>query len=269
MSDMKLAVMGAGGRMGGSLVRAINEIAGTELSGALEREGAPAVGSDSGLLAGIGENGVPVSTSLDAVLAEADAIIDFTIPDVSVSLSKKVGELNCIQVIGTTGCTAEQDTEIAASAKSATIVKSGNMSLGVNLLAALVEQAARALPASGFDIEVLEMHHKHKVDAPSGTALLLGEAAANARGINLADNAVRSRDGITGAREEGTIGFATLRGGAVIGDHSVILAGNGERIELSHKAQDRSLFASGAIRAALWAKDKPPGLYSMRDVLGL
>jgi len=143
------------------------------------------------------------------------------------------------------------------------------MSLGINLLAVLVEQAASALQAADFDLEVLEMHHKHKIDAPSGTALLLGEAAAKGRDIDLAANSVRSRDGITGAREDGTIGFATLRGGSVIGDHSVILAGNGERIELSHSAQDRSLFATGAVRAALWGHGKPAGLYSMRDVLGL
>ena len=269
MSDMKLAVVGAGGRMGGALIRAIDETQGASLSSAIERDGAQALGADSGNLAGIGENGVIISTNLDAALSEADAIIDFTAPEASVALSRKVADFGCIHIIGTTGCTPEQDAEIAGSAETAVIVKSGNMSLGVNLLAALVEQAARALPASDFDIEVLEMHHKHKVDAPSGTALLLGEAAARGRGIELAENAVRSRDGITGPRNEGTIGFATLRGGAVIGDHSVILAGSGERLEISHKAQDRSLFANGAIRAALWAKDKPSGLYSMQHVLGL
>ncbi len=269
MSDMKLAVMGAGGRMGGALIRAINEMPNAVLVAAIDRDGVPAIGQDSGVLSGIGENGIPVSSDLEAGLDACDGVIDFTVPQASVELSKKVAAHNCIQVIGTTGCTAEEDAQIAASGANATIVKSGNMSLGINLLAVLVEQAAAALQASDFDLEVLEMHHKHKVDAPSGTALLLGEAAAKGIGIDLADNSVRTRDGITGAREEGTIGFATLRGGSVIGDHSVILAGGGERIELSHSAQDRSLFATGAVRAALWGHGKPAGLYSMRDVLGL
>jgi 4-hydroxy-tetrahydrodipicolinate reductase len=269
MSDMKLTVMGAGGRMGGALIRAINEMEGARLVAAIDRENAPMLGEDSGALSGIGENGIPISSDLGSGLDACDGVIDFTAPQVSVDLSRKVGAHNCIQVIGTTGCTADEDEEIAVSAKSATIIKSGNMSLGINLLAVLVEKAAAALAASDFDLEVLEMHHKHKVDAPSGTALLLGEAAARGRDIDLASNSVRSRDGITGAREEGTIGFATLRGGSVIGDHSVILAGAGERIELSHSAQDRSLFATGAVKAALWGHGKPAGLYSMRDVLGL
>ena len=174
-----------------------------------------------------------------------------------------------MHVIGTTGCSAEDDAKIAAAARHATIVKSGNMSLGVNLLAALVEQASKALGPEDFDIEILEMHHRHKVDAPSGTALLLGEAAARGRAIGLAENSVRVRDGHTGARQAGTVGFATLRGGSVVGDHSVILAGPGERITLSHHAEDRAIFARGAVKAALWARGKKAGLYSMRDVLGL
>lgn len=267
--EMKLAVMGAGGRMGAALIRAISETEGATLVAAIDREGASVIGRDCGTLSGIGENGILISDDLDAGLATCDGVIDFTVPQASVALSRKVAGHNCIQVIGTTGCTPEEDAEIAASAKSATIIKSGNMSLGINLLAVLVEQAAAALAASDFDLEVLEMHHRHKVDAPSGTALLLGEAAARGRGIDLEANSVRSRDGITGARETGTIGFATLRGGSVIGDHSVILAGAGERIELSHSAQDRSLFATGAVKAALWGMGRPAGLYSMRDVLGL
>ncbi|MEM9279105.1 MAG: 4-hydroxy-tetrahydrodipicolinate reductase [Pseudomonadota bacterium] len=269
MNDMNIAILGAAGRMGGALIRAINETGGLALSAAVEQPNSAALGKDSGILSALGENGVPVSDALDDALAAADAIIDFTSPVATVALAKKVGAHDCIHIIGTTGCTAEQDVEIAEAAQSATIVKSGNMSLGVNLLAVLVEQAAKALAASDFDIEVLEMHHKHKVDAPSGTALLLGEAAAKGREIDLSQNSVRTRDGITGAREDGSIGFATLRGGAVVGDHTVILAGIGERLELSHKAHDRSLFATGALKAALWAKDKPAGLYSMRDVLGL
>ncbi|RWE05138.1 MAG: 4-hydroxy-tetrahydrodipicolinate reductase, partial [Mesorhizobium sp.] len=174
-----------------------------------------------------------------------------------------------VHIIGTTGCSADDDAKIAAAARHATIVKSGNMSLGVNLLAVLVEQAARALEPQDFDIEILEMHHKHKVDAPSGTALLLGEAAAKGREIALEDNSVRVRDGHTGVRKPGTIGFATLRGGSVVGEHSVIIAGTGERITLSHQAEDRAIFARGAVKAALWARGRKPGLYSMRDVLGL
>lgn len=269
MSDMKLAVMGAGGRMGGALIRAINEMEGAILVAAVDQESSSFISQDSGTLSGIGENGIAISSDLEAGLDACDGVIDFTTPQASVALSQKVAKHNCIQVIGTTGCTVEEDAEIAKAGENATIIKSGNMSLGINLLAVLVEQAASALQATDFDLEVLEMHHKHKVDAPSGTALLLGEAAAKGRKIDLAENSVRSRDGITGAREDGTIGFATLRGGSVIGDHSVILAGNGERIELSHSAQDRSLFAIGAVKAALWGHGKPAGLYSMRDVLGL
>ncbi len=269
MSTMKLAVMGAAGRMGQAIIRAIDERENTILAAAVERDGSPALGKDSGTLAGTGENGITISDDLESALASAEAVIDFTSPKSSVRLAELCAEHDCIQIIGTTGCTAKEDDAIAKAAHNATIVKSGNMSLGINLLSVLVEKAAASLSAGDFDIEVLEMHHKHKVDAPSGTALLLGEAAARGREIPLAENSVRSRDGITGAREDGTIGFATLRGGSVIGEHSVIFAGAGERIELSHAAQDRSLFATGALHAALWARGKPHGLYSMRDVLGL
>ena len=203
------------------------------------------------------------------LLAEAEAVIDFTRPMVSTMLADLAAQARLVHVIGTTGLSAEDEAGIAAAARHATIVKSGNMSLGVNLLAVLVEQAARALDPADFDIEILEMHHKHKVDAPSGTALLLGEAAAAGRGIALRGNDVRSREGHTGARKAGTIGFATLRGGSVIGEHSVFLSGPGERIVLSHHAEDRTIFARGAVKAALWAHGRKPGLYSMRDVLGL
>ncbi|MEM7289252.1 MAG: 4-hydroxy-tetrahydrodipicolinate reductase [Pseudomonadota bacterium] len=269
MSKLKLAISGAGGRMGGALIRAIDGNDNTELSGALEYAGSPLIGSDSGKNSGLDENGIAFSDNTDAVLAACDGVIDFTTPAATLNLAIKAGANKAFHIVGTTGFTANENSQLDEAARGATIVKSGNMSLGVNLLAVLVEQAAAALSQSDFDIEVLEMHHKHKVDAPSGTALLLGEAAAKGRGIELAESSVRSRDGITGAREEGTIGFATLRGGAVIGDHSVILASDHEHIELRHHAQDRSLFASGALKAALWAADKPAGLYSMRDVLGL
>ncbi|MBO0905209.1 4-hydroxy-tetrahydrodipicolinate reductase [Jiella sonneratiae] len=267
---MKLVVLGAAGRMGRTLVKVIAETEGASLHAALERGGSPALGGDAGLLAGIGENGVAIGDDVDAALDGADGIVDFTAPAVSVEMARRAAERRLVHVVGTTGCEAADDAAIRKAADDgATIVKSGNMSLGVNLLAVLVEKAARALGPDAFDIEVLEMHHRHKVDAPSGTALLLGEAAARGRGVALDDRAVRVRDGITGARDAGTIGFATLRGGSVVGEHSVILAGEGERIELSHAAGDRAIFARGAVKAALWAKDRPAGLYTMRDVLGL
>lgn len=269
MSDMGLVVVGAAGRMGQAITRAVSAIEGVTVVGALDRKGAPAIGRDAGELAGLGPIGVEITDDPLPLFAKADGVIDFSAPAASVEYAGYAAQARIVHVIGTTGCSAEDDAAIAAAARHATIVKSGNMSLGVNLLAALVEQAARALPAADFDIEVLEMHHRHKVDAPSGTALLLGEAAAKGRAVALAEKSVRVRDGHTGAREAGTIGFATLRGGSVVGDHSVLLAGTGERITLSHQAEDRAIFARGAVQAALWAKERKPGLYSMRDVLGL
>jgi len=265
---MKLVVAGAAGRMGQTLIRVISETPGAVLFGALERTGSASLGRDAGEMAGVGPLGVAIAGDPLPLLAGADGVLDFTTPATSVLLAGYAAQARIAHIIGTTGCSAEDDAAIAAAARHAAIVKSGNMSLGVNLLAVLVEQAARALDA-GFDIEVLEMHHRHKVDAPSGTALLLGEAAASGRGIALAESSVRSRDGHTGARPEGTIGFATLRGGSVVGDHSVILAGAGERITLAHHAEDRAIFARGAVKAALWARERKPGLYTMRDVLGL
>ncbi|MFC5386730.1 4-hydroxy-tetrahydrodipicolinate reductase [Aquamicrobium segne] len=269
MRDMGLVVVGAAGRMGLELVRAVHEAQGARVVGAIEREGSPAIGKDIGELAGLGPSGVMVSDDPLAAFASADGVLDFTMPAASIAFAGYAAQARIVHVLGTTGLSAKDDAAIAAAARHATIVKSGNMSLGVNLLALLVEQAARALSAKDFDIEVLEMHHRNKVDAPSGTALLLGQAAAAGRGIELAGNDVRVRDGYTGARETGSIGFATLRGGSVPGDHSVILAGNGETITLSHHAQDRAIFARGAVKAALWARGRKPGLFSMRDVLGL
>ncbi len=268
MADMALVVVGAGGRMGRTLTRVISETDGVRLSGAVEREGAADLGKDAGVLAGVGELGVEITDDPLSVFAKADGVLDFSTPAASVTYAGYAAQARIVHVIGTTGMSAEDDEAVKAAARHATIVKSGNMSLGVNLLAVLVEQAARALPAD-FDIEVLEMHHKHKVDAPSGTAKLLGQAAADGRDVGLENSSVRVRDGITGPRPEGAIGFATLRGGSVVGDHSVIFAGPGERLTLTHNAEDRSLFASGAVRAALWAHGRKPGLYSMRDVLGL
>lgn len=265
---MRLVVVGAAGRMGQALIRAVNATDGVTVSGAVEREGSPHLGRDAGALAGVGDLGVPISDDPLPVFARADGVLDFTAPAATTLFAGYAAQARIVHVVGTTGCSADDDARIAAAARHTAIVKSGNMSVGVNLLAALVEQAARSLGPE-FDIEVLEMHHRMKVDAPSGTALLLGQAAARGRDVSLAERSVRVRDGHTGVRETGTIGFATLRGGSVVGDHSVILAGAGERIVLSHHAEDRTLFAGGAIRAALWAWHRKPGLYSMRDVLGL
>ncbi|WP_027155024.1 4-hydroxy-tetrahydrodipicolinate reductase [Mesorhizobium sp. WSM2561] len=269
VSEMGLVVVGAAGRMGQALIRAIHTIPGARVAGAIERAGSPHLGKDAGELAGIGTIGVVIGDDPLPAFARADGVLDFTSPAATVEFAGYAAQARIAHVIGTTGCSADDNAKIAAAARHATIVKSGNMSLGVNLLAVLVEQAARALDADDFDIEILEMHHRHKVDAPSGTALLLGEAAAAGRGIDLDGNSVRSRDGHTGVRRTGSIGFATLRGGSVVGDHSVLLAGTGERITLAHHAEDRAIFARGAVKAALWARGRKPGLYSMRDVLGL
>jgi 4-hydroxy-tetrahydrodipicolinate reductase len=268
MTDMRLIVVGAAGRMGRTLVRVINETPGVTLAGAIERDGTPEIGRDSGELAGIGPNGIPVVADAVPVFAKADGVLDFTVPAATLGFAELAAQARVVHVIGTTGLSTDDETKIAAAARHAVVVKSGNMSLGVNLLAALVRQAAKALDAD-FDIEVLEMHHRHKVDAPSGTALMLGRAAAEGRGVDLDAASVRVRDGHTGARKRGDIGFATLRGGSVIGEHSVIFAGAGETIQLSHTAFDRALFARGAVKAALWGRDRKPGLYAMSDVLGL
>ena len=266
---MKLVVVGAAGRMGQTLIRAIDATEGVELSAAIEVSGSPHIGRDSGEMAGIGSNGIAISEDALAAFAAAEGVVDFTIPKASVEFAGLAAQARIVHVIGTTGCTAEDEAKFDAAARHARVVKSGNMSLGVNLLAVLVRQAAQALDAADFDIEVLEMHHKHKIDAPSGTAFLLGEAAATGRNVNLAEHSVRVRDGITGARGQGDIGFATLRGGSVIGENSVLFAGEGETIEITHRATDRLLFARGAIKAALWAHDKKAGRYDMLDVLGL
>jgi 4-hydroxy-tetrahydrodipicolinate reductase len=265
---LKLVIAGAGGRMGQALTRLVHAHEACEVVGGLEPKGSPHVGHDQGEIAGLGEIGVKISDDPLAVLAQADGLIDFTIPQATVRLSEIAAQARIVHVIGTTGFSETDEDAIQAASRHARIVKSGNMSLGVNLLASLVKQVAAALDES-FDIEVLEMHHRHKIDAPSGTALLLGQAAADGREINLSNRSVRTRDGHTGARPDGDIGFATLRGGSVVGDHSVIFAGPSERITLSHHAESREIFANGAIKAALWAFDKKPGLYSMADVLGI
>lgn len=268
MSDLRLAVVGAAGRMGRMLTQAIPDTLGVRLVAALEQEGASWLGADSGAVFGQGPNGVPVTCDIGAALAEADAVIDFSSPSATVKLAQAAAQAKVAHVIGTTGLSQADLDAIAEAARHTAIVRSGNMSLGLNLLAVLVERAAKAL-GPAWDAEIVEMHHRLKVDAPSGTALLLGEAAARGRGIDLSEHSARGRDGLTGPRKTGEIGFASLRGGTVIGDHTVIFAGAGERIELSHRAEDRGIFARGALAAALWTRGRPPGLYAMADVLGL
>ena len=268
METIKIAVMGAAGRMGRSLTQALHENPETEVAGGTEPEGSPFVGQDMGELAGIGPIGVTITDDPLPLFTDIQAIVDFTTPEATLKCVELSAQARIVHVLGTTGLSPEDDEKILAAARHARIVKAGNMSLGVNLLTALTKQVAKALDED-FDIEVLEMHHKHKVDAPSGTALMLGEAAAEGRDISLDQHSVRSRDGHTGARKKGDIGFATLRGGNVVGEHSVIFAAEGERIVLNHIATDRGIFARGAVKAALWGQDKTPGLYSMFDVLGI
>jgi 4-hydroxy-tetrahydrodipicolinate reductase len=268
MTDMKLAVIGAAGRMGLTLIRTVKDVQGCCVGAAIEIPGSIALGQDAGLLAGVGKLTVPITDDFATVAGNVDGVLDFSTPLSSLQVAAIAAKTGIVHVIGTTGFTAEDDKKIAGYARKARIVKAGNMSLGVNLLAGLTRKIAAALDED-FDIEIVEMHHKHKVDAPSGTALMFGQAAAEGRGIDLAKRSVRSRDGHTGARERGSIGFATLRGGNVVGEHTVIFAGENERIEITHRATDRGIFARGAVKAALWARSQPPGLYSIADMLGL
>jgi len=265
---MKLAIAGAAGRMGRVLTRIVHETPGAEVAGGIESKGSPHAGADMGQLAGLGKLGISITDDPLTLVSQVDGVIDFTVPAATLALAELSAQARIVHVIGTTGIDETGNDQIRAAARHARIIKSGNMSLGVNLLASLVRRVASAL-GEEYDIEILEMHHKHKIDAPSGTALMLGEAAAQGRGIDLKDHSVRSRDGHTGARKAGDIGFATLRGGSVVGEHTVMFAGETERIELTHKASSREMFARGAVRAALWGFDKKPGLYSMTDVLGL
>jgi 4-hydroxy-tetrahydrodipicolinate reductase len=265
---MRLIVAGAGGRMGRTLIHAIAVTDGATLAGAVEAAGSAVIGRDAGELAGVGKNGVTVTAEVEPLLARAEGLLDFTVPAATIAFAELTARSGLVHIIGTTGLSGENETLIDEAAKRAVIVKSGNMSMGVNLLAALVKRVAKTLDED-FDVEILEMHHNKKVDAPSGTALMLGRAAAEGRGIDLDQRSERGRDGHTGARCAGDIGFASLRGGSVVGDHTVIFAGPAERVELSHRAEDRMIFARGAVRAALWARGRPPGLYSMTDVLGL
>ena len=268
MSGMRIAVLGAAGRMGQTLTCVLAETPGCVVAGGVEVKGSPAIGRDIGEVAGIEPLGVTISEDPLPVFASVQGVLDFTVPASTVAFATLAAQARIVHVIGTTGLTEPDEAKIATAARHATVVKAGNMSLGVNLLAGLTARVAEALGPE-FDIEILEMHHRHKRDAPSGTSLMLGAAAAGARGISLDERGVRARDGETGPRREGDIGFAVLRGGDVVGEHRVIFAGPGERIELAHIATDRGIFARGAVKAALWAKGKSPGLYTMQDVLGL
>jgi len=267
METMKIGIVGCAGRMGRMLLSAVHAAEGCEIAGGTEAPGAAAVGRDLGELIGLGPLGFAVSDDAVELFATVDAVIDFTVPAATVAHAALAAQAQVAHVIGTTGLNAAQEQAIERAALHTAVVKAANMSLGVNLLLALVERVAATL-TDDYDIEVLEMHHRHKVDAPSGTALALGRAAAAGRGVDLDTVAQKVRDGVTGARRRGDIGFATLRGGDVAGEHAVIFAGEGERVELAHKASSREVFASGAVRAALWTRGRAPGLYSMRDVLG-
>jgi len=267
MTDLKVAIAGAAGRMGAANIRAVTSTPGLVVHSAFDRPDSPAIGRDAGEIAGLAKLGVAIGGDAEAALAGADVLIDFTSPSVSVMLAELAAARGLVDIIGTTGCSKEEDWAIAkAGSAGARIVKTGNFSLGVNMLARLVRQVAAALP--DYDVEILEMHHKRKVDAPSGTALMLGNAAAAGRGTSFDENAVLSREGHTGARAAGSIGFAALRGGDVIGEHTVYFVGETERIEIVHRATDRGMFAAGAARAALWAANQPSGFYDMADVLG-
>ena len=265
--SIKIVIAGASGRMGLTLLQSVFENAELQLFGAIDRAGSPSIGRDAGEQ--VGKNtGIYISDDAAETLQGADVLIDFTRPEASLDYLEICQQAKVKHVIGTTGFTVEQKVKIEAAAKNTAIVFAPNMSVGVTLLLDLVEQAAKVLN-DGYDIEIVEMHHRHKVDAPSGTALRLGEAAAAGLGQALKDCAIYAREGVTGEREAGKIGFATLRGGDVVGDHTVVFAGTGERVEITHKASSRATFALGALRAAKFLQNKKSGLFDMRDVLQL
>ncbi|SFP90288.1 4-hydroxy-tetrahydrodipicolinate reductase [Tranquillimonas alkanivorans] len=263
-----IVVTGVSGRMGRMLMACVNASPDARLVGAIEHEGHDWIGRDVGEAMGGAPLGVTVETDPLEAFARARAVIDFTAPAATVEFAATAAQARIVHVIGTTGLSEEDIQKIDAAARHAVVVRAGNMSLGVNLLLQLVKQVAAALDDS-YDIEIVEAHHRHKVDAPSGTALMLGEAAAEGRGVNLSAMSDRGRDGITHARERGRIGFSAIRGGDIVGRHDVMFAGDGEQITISHNASDRSLFARGALKAALWGLDRMPGHYDMIDVLGL
>jgi 4-hydroxy-tetrahydrodipicolinate reductase len=264
----KIAVAGVNGRMGRVLIEAIGQNSNAELGAALVRSGSPLRGQDAGTLAGVGVLNCAMQDNLTAALNQFEVLIDFTSIDSTMANLRICRDAGRAMVIGTTGFSAEQKQELAVAAQTIPLVFAPNMSIGINVLLGVLAQTAQLLGA-GYDVEIIEAHHRHKVDAPSGTALRLGEVVATAYGRDLQAVAVYGREGHTGARDPQTIGFATVRGGDVVGDHTVLFAGIGERIELTHKASSRITFAQGAVRAAVWLKKQPPGLYDMQDVLGL
>lgn len=263
-----IVITGISGRMGQMLARTVTASEKARLVGAVSRTGHAWVGKDLGLCMGGAANGVIVTDDALDAFSNAQAVIDFTTPNATVEFAALAAQARCTHVIGTTGFEPEHLAKIKAAARHAVIVRAGNMSLGVNLLTLLTKKIAAALDED-WDIEVIEAHHNKKVDAPSGTALMLGQAAAEGRGIALADHTDSGRDGITGARAKGAIGFSAIRGGDIVGEHDVLFAGQGERLILRHVATDRSIFARGALRAALWGQSQNPGEYDMLDVLGL
>ena len=264
---MKIGIPGAAGRMGQALTRQVAASDGCVLAAATEVPGHPALGRDCGALAGIEPLGVAVSDDPEAMFRAADAVLDFTLPGAAAGHAALAAAHGTALVIGTTGLGAAEQAALDEAAARAPVVQAPNMSLAVNLLFRLTEQVAGILD-DDYDIEIVEMHHRHKIDAPSGTALGLGRAAARARGVSLDEVAERGRDGVTGARARGAIGFAALRGGDVVGEHSVIFAAEGERLELTCRSANRQTYARGALLAARWAEGRAPGLYTMADVLG-
>ena len=266
---MKIGVLGCAGRMGRAVMTEVLQTEGCSLIGGTEAAGSRAIGQDLGLLAGGEALGLTVHDDSEDLIGRADVVIEFSIPDATTRHAALAAKLGKAHVIGTTGLDKDDETLLHEAAKRTPIVWAANMSLGVNLLASLTEKVARALGPEAFDIEIVEMHHRLKVDAPSGTALALGHAAARGRGVTLNEVAERGRAGMTGPRRSGMIGFAALRGGDVVGDHHVVFAGLGERIELTHRATDRRIYARGAVHAARWLEARVPGLYDMADVLGL
>ena len=265
---MKIGIVGAAGRMGRMLIAEVLGVEGCQLAGGTEPPGSGVLGQDLGLLIGAAEHGLSIGDDTGALFKASDAVVDFTHPDATAAHAALSGETGVALIVGTTGFEAQHMEALGRAAAKAAVVQAANMSVGVNLLLGLTAQVASAL-GDDYDIEIAEMHHRHKVDAPSGTALALGAAAAKGRGVNLEDVSDRGRDGEAGPRIAGDIGFSVIRGGDVAGDHTVIFAGPGERVELTHKAGSREIFARGAIRAALWTEGRALGLYSMRDVLGL
>lgn len=266
---MRIGIVGCAGRMGRMLLREVAVLPMAELSGGTDRPGGYEIGTDLGTLAGLDPIGVTVGDNPDMLFGASDVVIDFTTPTATVGHAGLAARHGAALVVGTTGLSAPQMDVLRDAGTKVPVVQAANMSLGVNLLLGLVKRVSAALEASDWDIEIVEMHHRHKVDAPSGTALALGRAAAEGRGVDLDAVKETVRDGHTGPRQPGDIGFATLRGGDVVGDHTVVFAGAGERLELTHKAGDRAIFAKGAVRAALWAANQKPGFYGMEDVLGL